>query len=863
MSLYGALFSGVSGLSAQSSAMGAIADNVTNVNTIGYKGTSTQFQTLVTKQVALTKYSAGGVQSKPASGIDVQGLLGATNNSTDLGISGEGLFVVNEAANPGDGDMWAYTRAGSFRADEQGYLKNTGGYYLQGWTLLPYDGSENAATVKINDIVYMKSYKDTLGDTVYMNDNIIDDRNLQAINLNMIGGDATATSQISLGGNLPSGDPIYDPASPEDGGQYSMSSLIYDSLGNPHNVSIEYTKESSNAWGVDIKMPESAAVQVVYSDREVTDDTTDDVYAARGQMEFDEIPENHTYISITDDPGGANEHTYTFEFTTDGTTAHVASPSETTIAVDISTGVVSINDALDRMKAQIDQYVPSAERFSVNGTRMDFEQSFGGAAVTINAVNCQQCIQSAANPNLTTGIPTGIFTVPEIDWTLKNSGKIDFMGTTLADYDGLSVALGNKVYEFTNGGTSHANNIAVAIPLNAGVVDREALVTNLMSAINGNAVDPSRFHSSGISLEFAQLESSQNLPINTTDGSQRVSFDSQTMTDYVGDTITIAGTTYTFTNGAGGATDVDISGVADGPNAPQQIVQLLKASIEANQGEAVGDFVIGDGDTLFMPNSMYTAAITDAGVASISDAGTIAGLDIADIQGEMRTDSAPNATAIDNGTGYYMMGDDFRFNGSNSGEDGGRVPGIRFTSDGTPKYFNVERIEIQWANGAENMNGNTDEGDMISLFMGNENLSDGLTHLSGDFAPGNISQDGAKYGDFAGVSIGEDGVVTALFDNGETRPIAIIPLATFTNPNGLESLTGNSFIETDFSGQPTLRRPGDGGSGTLNAASLENSTVDLGEEFTSMITTQRAYSAAAKIITTTDTMLDELIRIKR
>ena len=91
----------------------------------------------------------------------------------------------------------------------------------------------------------------------------------------------------------------------------------------------------------------------------------------------------------------------------------------------------------------------------------------------------------------------------------------------------------------------------------------------------------------------------------------------------------------------------------------------------------------------------------------------------------------------------------------------------------------------------------------------------------------------------------------------------MIPLATFTNPDGLSSLSGNTWIATDFSGNPTLRQAGDAGAGEINAASLENSTVDLGTEFTRMITTQRAYSSAAKVITTADDMLSELLNIKR
>lgn len=146
--------------------------------------------------------------------------------------------------------------------------------------------------------------------------------------------------------------------------------------------------------------------------------------------------------------------------------------------------------------------------------------------------------------------------------------------------------------------------------------------------------------------------------------------------------------------------------------------------------------------------------------------------------------------------------------------------------------------------------------------MGNTNVADGMTQFAGSYQINFISQNGAQFGNFAGVSIGSDGIVTALFDNGVTRPVFMIPVATFVNPNDMESMTGNVYIETDFSGMPTVREAGEGGAGDVTGAALESSTVDLGEEFTSMIVTQRAYSAAAKIITTADEMLDELLRIK-
>ena len=186
MSILGALQAGVSGLSAQSSAMGAVADNIANMNTIGYKNNNVSFSTLVTKQVSSSKYSSGGVQSHSTQSIDAQGLLSSVSSTTSLAVSGAGYFVVN-SANTGEG-TWAYTRAGDFLKDETGYLVNSGGYYAQGWSLMPWDGTTSASTVEINGITYMKAYKNAAGETVYINDNIVDANNLRGIDLSTIGG---------------------------------------------------------------------------------------------------------------------------------------------------------------------------------------------------------------------------------------------------------------------------------------------------------------------------------------------------------------------------------------------------------------------------------------------------------------------------------------------------------------------------------------------------------------------------------------------------------------------------------------------------------------------------------------------------
>ena len=105
--------------------------------------------------------------------------------------------------------------------------------------------------------------------------------------------------------------------------------------------------------------------------------------------------------------------------------------------------------------------------------------------------------------------------------------------------------------------------------------------------------------------------------------------------------------------------------------------------------------------------------------------------------------------------------------------------------------------------------------------------------------------------------------MTALFDNGETQRIYKIPIATFPNPNGLDSRTGTAFTQSERSGDFFLRAAGEANAGTIAPSALEASTSDLAEEFTSLIITQRAYAASTKVIQTADEMLDELIRIKR
>jgi flagellar hook protein FlgE len=201
MSLYGALFSGVSGLKSQANKLGVISDNVANVNTVGYKGGNGLFETLVTSATTTSAYSPGGVLGGNRLLVSKQGLLQATDSPTDIAISGNGFYVVNQSAD-GAGQVF-YTRSGSFRADSTGNFRNASGFYLQAWPLDREGRLPGAA-----------------GNTTYTTSSA-NLNSLRVVNVQNLTGSAAATSAVQLGANLNASQSVFAGAA----GSITMDSL--------------------------------------------------------------------------------------------------------------------------------------------------------------------------------------------------------------------------------------------------------------------------------------------------------------------------------------------------------------------------------------------------------------------------------------------------------------------------------------------------------------------------------------------------------------------------------------------------------------------------------------------------------------
>lgn len=138
-----------------------------------------------------------------------------------------------------------------------------------------------------------------------------------------------------------------------------------------------------------------------------------------------------------------------------------------------------------------------------------------------------------------------------------------------------------------------------------------------------------------------------------------------------------------------------------------------------------------------------------------------------------------------------------------------------------------------------------------------------VTQFDSPFTTKAKEQDGYEMGLLEAIYFEQDGTIRGVYSNGQKQPIGMIALTTFNNPSGLEKKGKNLYEYSPNSGQPVVGRPGEGDRGVLVPGSLEMSNVDIAEEFTNMIVTQRAFQANSRVITTSDEILQEVVNLKR
>jgi flagellar hook protein FlgE len=184
---------------------------------------------------------------------------------------------------------------------------------------------------------------------------------------------------------------------------------------------------------------------------------------------------------------------------------------------------------------------------------------------------------------------------------------------------------------------------------------------------------------------------------------------------------------------------------------------------------------------------------------------------------------------------------------------------INFNPDGSLSSFDYDggatQLRIDPNNGASELN--------IDLLAGTAGGFDGLTGFSAESNAGARSQDGYGMGILSNISIDSSGSITGIFTNGVSRQLAQIYVAEFNNTGGLLKSGENMYQTSANSGSAILGVAGQTTSSTITSGALEISNVDLAQEFTNMIVSQRGFQANAKVITTSDEMLSDLVSLKR
>jgi flagellar hook protein FlgE len=138
----------------------------------------------------------------------------------------------------------------------------------------------------------------------------------------------------------------------------------------------------------------------------------------------------------------------------------------------------------------------------------------------------------------------------------------------------------------------------------------------------------------------------------------------------------------------------------------------------------------------------------------------------------------------------------------------------------------------------------------------------GATQYGSAFGVTDLSQDGYAAGQLIGVQIEGNGIITARYSNGQSKPAGQLEIANFRNPQGLQPMGGNAWTATYASGDPIVGVPGAGNLGALQAGALEESNVDLTAELVNMITAQRVYQANAQTIKTMDQILQTIVNLR-
>lgn len=829
MSIYTSLNVGVSGINAQGNKFNVLSDNIANVNTVGYKETRAEFETLIASNSAAT-YSPGGVQAGSKSINGKQGELVGTTSPTDIGVIGNGLMPVSNLSTQGD---ILYTRAGSFSQDLNGDFVNSAGFFLQGWRL---DATGTLAAALADPNVAASTAIAAL----------------QTVNVRTITDPPSATTDVTMHMNLNAAQVAFLGA----GGDAILDANDTDNFGIAADDIIVPTAVDSIVRGDSFTVSTGAGANFTYT---------------YGGFTFGR--------SVTNAAIGDNPEVLLSSPTTLGN-----NPITT---IGGGSGVVSINQVGHGLKTGDVVTLSGVAGPVGNITAGQLTGSFVVTVTGVDDYTITTAGSDAGAPDVGGGAAVVAVTRPEIgnilDAQTINQTFLGTTGTAGFSAAGLTftittAATGTQTFTYKAvspnaqlGQFSNMLNLADAIDTVAGLTARVVGGRLYVGADDANAaVTFANGAASGSGLPgsaLARVDWLRELGLaDIAAGANRFS-SLQSLADAVDQSAGLEGTVNSPFANAHTLIQVDdpldtITFADTGTNTGS-LVAALGLGPSLNSGPFVAQ-TVGPTGPGYDPTNALTNMTSGAiqphfnhPINVVDSTGALHVLNMAFLKTGINSWSveiyAQPDTDVTTPTAQVAAGT-LTFNGDGTLASVDPALSAAITIPWSTTGAAAGSITVDWGTAGPIF------GTVGATIIG---LADGVSQFdeASDVTGIGIQVNGFVGGTLTGVEITDEGFVAGSFSDGNTRNLFQIPLVTFVDTDFLQSLTGNVFKETLNTSPAAFHVAGTGGAGTFKAGFLESSTVDLASQLTEMIIAQRAYQANTKTILTTDEMLQTMTQL--
>ncbi|EAH8442974.1 flagellar hook protein FlgE [Campylobacter jejuni] len=840
------LWSGVSGLQAHQVAMDVEGNNISNVNTTGFKYSRADFGTMFSQTVKIATAPTDGrggsnplqiglgVSVSSTTRIHSQGSVQTTDKNTDVAINGDGFFMVSD-----DGGLTNYlTRSGDFKLDAYGNFVNNAGFVVQGWNI---------------------NWDDQTIDSSRTPQNIFIDPGMHI--------PAAKSTEVAIKANLNSGLNI---------GTSSRNLYALDSV-HGWNTKTQRAEDENDTGTTQFYTTSKNAV-------EVTEKGVDagSLFNANGQglnlREGQGIWVSYADAKFTTATAGANG---VFNENSQTTQQNVIfwGNKDNAVNLDITLNGVNIQNAnirsLDEAIAYINTFTAPTD--TRDGTGVKAVKKADGSGIEFVNDNADGTTDNMKNIDLVVKQTNTAGERFRVTWNQQNQ---NFTAATVK-------ANGNSAW--ITGGTAGLTEERVRI-ITAHKYVYSSTPVNIPPMYNpdgGPGYDPANQNNPG-TAENNYFQAVQGDLLNTDSRTFRTTEDLRELLQ--------RDARYGVDYDGSGGFEIDGRDVNEG----------VKVVVTENGNFAISNpneipqrpgFVMpgapGTQDNRTTHNMSFniTAYSNKQGTVSTNDAFTkifkafdgvltvggqikeseqlklsafSAGLEIYDSLGSKHTlevQFVKQSTTQDGGNEWQMIirvPEPAEINTTGEGPTNIIVGTARFNNDGSLANYTPKTINFSPNNGAA-------PNQQIKLSFGTSGSNDGLVSSNSASTLTGQATDGYTSGNLKpdAIRVDDKGNILGEFTNGKTFAVAKIAMASVANNSGLEEIGGNLFKVTANSGNIVVGEAGTGGRGEMKTSALEMSNVDLSRSLTELIIIQRGYQANSKTISTSDQMLQTLIQLKQ